>query len=281
MLKEFLAYLKSTAPAGFLRPYWRALRKSRTDRKRLQDERREFWAPSEEDEAFVRVYAEFLRSGDTVFDVGANLGVRSREFHRLGCRVIAFEPQRECQEYLRRVFREEGRFVLVPAALGPEKGSAEMMVSRSSVLSTLSKGFIDATTQTGRFGEDAHWDGRETVEITTLDDMIARFGTPRFIKIDVEGFEREVLQGLSSQVPALSIEFTAEYITGTYEALNHLRSLGEYEGQVMFNDSMDWKLPKWLPHEDLVEALADITAQHRLSVGDVYVRFADRAEPPA
>ena len=46
------------------------------------------------------------------------------------------------------------------------------------------------------------------VPITTLDSLIARHGVPTFIKIDVEGFEFEVLVGLSRPINAISFEFT-------------------------------------------------------------------------
>ena len=44
--------------------------------------------------------------------------------------------------------------------------------------------------------------------VTTLDRLIAQHGVPSFIKIDVEGFEDQVLAGLTHPVPALSFEFT-------------------------------------------------------------------------
>ena len=45
------------------------------------------------------------------------------------------------------------------------------------------------------------------VAVTTLDALIARFGVPAFIKIDVEGAEPDVLAGLSHAVPVLSFEY--------------------------------------------------------------------------
>ena len=46
------------------------------------------------------------------------------------------------------------------------------------------------------------------VPVTTLDALIERHGVPSFVKVDAEGFEEEVLQGLSRSIKALSFEFT-------------------------------------------------------------------------
>ena len=54
--------------------------------------------------------------------------------------------------------------------------------------------------------EGVAWDAAETVEVTTLDRLIADHGLPRFVKIDVEGAEAEVLAGLSHAVAWIAFE---------------------------------------------------------------------------
>ena len=83
----------------------------------------------------VDFYKKFLRSGDLVFDVGANIGNRVKIFLRLGCNVVAIEPQASCRSVLRRAFGRQ--IAVVPRALSDKIGSASMHISDVDVISSI------------------------------------------------------------------------------------------------------------------------------------------------
>ena len=64
-------------------------------------------------------------------------------------------------------------------------------ISFSAGVSTASAALMDAA-QGAAGWEGQVWDRRLRVRQTTLDSLIARHGTPAFMKIDVEGFETEM-----------------------------------------------------------------------------------------
>jgi hypothetical protein len=63
------------------------------------------------------------------------------------------------------------------------------------------------------------------VEVTTLDALIAKYGIPAFCKIGVEGFEAEVLKGLSQPLRMLSLEYHRDEAGQALECLNILSKL--------------------------------------------------------
>src|SRR5687767_7627615 len=78
------------------------------------------WSPL--DQARLDFYSQFLERGDIAFDVGANMGNRTRIFRMLCQNVIAIEPQRACVEVLTRAFAADPHVTLVTDALGAEEG---------------------------------------------------------------------------------------------------------------------------------------------------------------
>ena len=109
--------------------------------------------------------------------------------------------------------------------------------------------------------------------MTTLDKLIEEYGNPVFIKIDVEGFEFEVLKGLSKPVKMLSFEYTVPEQTNiAIECIKKLRSIdSQIECNYSFSDSMILSLPKWENAEKMIQTInSDQFIQ--TGFGDIYVR---------
>lgn len=212
-------------------------------------------------------YRQFIKPGDVVFDIGANIGNRTEIFLDIGARVVAVEPLGDCVQILKLKFGRSAE--IVQTAVGASVGTATMYLSDSSVVSTLSKDWIDTLSQT-RF-RDKKWVDTAEVPVTTLDELIARFGSPSFCKIDVEGFEPEVLNGLSTPIQCLSLEYAVpEKFENITLCLNLLRKLGEYEFNFTVEEKMELEMRSWVDEDTLISKLR-IISSHQM-FGDIFAR---------
>ncbi len=109
-------------------------------------------------------------------------------------------------------------------------------------VSTASAEFLRAAE--GATGWDGQvWGGRVNVPATSLRALIARHGAPQFIKIDVEGFELAVLQGLPRRVRALSFEFTTIQRDVALACVARLAALGYRHFSASLGESLAFALP--------------------------------------
>jgi FkbM family methyltransferase len=237
---------------------------------------RDYWQWGTDDEKRAAFYKEFVSPGDLVFDVGANRGNRAKVFCKLGARVVAFEPQLDCYHFLRGMFAGEKSVRLVNQALGRAEGVTEMLIADADTISSLSPEWVEAVQRSGRFSQHK-WDRKQQVTITTLDAAIRDFGTPSFIKIDVEGYESEVLSGLSTPVKCVAVEFVPECVQNTMKCIDHLSSLSAVEAKLSLGESMEFETPSWLSADEIKRVLNDHVANaDHTTFGDVYIRSLDK-----
>src|SRR6476646_2824711 len=131
-----------------------------------------------------RLYSNFVREGDLVFDIGSHVGDRIASFRRLGCRVVAVEPQPRLVRILRRFYGRDPDVAIEPMAIAAAPGSIEFFVNIDNAsLTTASSGFVAAASAApGWHGE--RWPGRLVAPAITFDQLIERYGEPIFDKVD-------------------------------------------------------------------------------------------------
>jgi FkbM family methyltransferase len=225
-------------------------------------------APPAPDSTRRAFYRQFVDPGDLCFDIGANVGNHTALFRSLGASVIALEPQAACAAELSGRFADDDAVVIVAKAAGAAAGRASLATTAASTLASMSDDWIAAVSR-GRFAE-FEWTGRETVDVTTLDELIEEFGAPAFCKIDVEGYELEVVRGLSTPIRALSFEFASEYLQRTHDVLEVLASVSPIECNYALGESYVLASTRWLPGAKLTDELASLRGPQ--PHGDVYVR---------
>ena len=210
-------------------------------------------------------YKQFVNPGDLVFDIGANVGSHSRAFLSLGARVVAVEPDPRCISELQSIHG----LSVVHAAAGEDGVFGQLKFGHSACASTLSGKWIESATKVDRFG-GFEWTGSLPVIQYSLDHLIQLYGVPQFIKIDVEGYEVEVLRELSTPVKALSFEFTPECLDAAEDCIARLESLGlhKFNHSLGENYKFDWA---WTSARSLLDDLYALEGTK--AYGDVYARL--------
>jgi len=186
-----------------------------------------------------RFLAPVAPGGELAFDVGANIGEWSAVLRKLGCQVVAVEPQKECVAEMDRRFAGDAGVRIVQAAVADWIGSGELRPSTtSSTHASMSAEWRSTAMEKGYMPPEA-WLEPIEVPVVTLDSLIERHGVPAYCKIDVEGFEPQALRGLSHPIDGVDFEFHRELTEAVERCVERLDQLGDYRYRVFVGEWPD------------------------------------------
>lgn len=212
-------------------------------------------------------YSKLIKTGDLCFDIGANIGAKSKLFLSTGAKVIAFEPQSECKNSLLKLQHKFKNFEFYSVAVGDKNESAELHLANHIEIATLSKKFI-----TFYSNEEIYWNRNETVTVNSINSIIEKYGIPKFCKIDTEGYELNILSSLSYKIPIIEFEFTEGFFENTLKILDVLDSENSTFNYIL-NENLQFKLKKWVSSEELKSIFLTLP-KNRLH-GNIFVKTND------
>lgn len=206
---------------------------------------------------------------DLVFDIGANVGNTVDIFIKYAKKVVAFEPNPELWNQLRYKFIKKN-VTVDPRAISNRCGIQNFYISDFHTLSTFSEDWI----QNSRFSYTSSWNLQLEVETTTLEKIIDEYGIPDYIKIDIEGYEFEVLISFNRllEKTIIAFEWSEEELYKLDLILKHLYNLGYQNFYLASDDNVliDHQI-SWIPYQEL-DVIKEMDANRKEKWGMVYTK---------
>jgi FkbM family methyltransferase len=160
----------------------------------------------------------------TVIDIGANIGQYASYIRQIfpDVQIYSFEPLKDCFEQLEKNMNNDPRFKAFNCAIGDKSGQAQMHRNEHTPASSL----LNLGEVHCRHYAYAKATKPETVHVERLDDIAARIEIkkPLMIKIDVQGFEDNVIAGGTETIRESKILI----VETSFDEL--------YQGQCLFDD---------------------------------------------
>lgn len=205
-----------------------------------------------------------------IFDIGANVGERSFIFSMISEKVILLEPNPELNSLLRTRFSKSSNVKIINKACSEDVSKLDFYLGDNHLVSTFSTDFISHKKKSG---EDSGWNSKLLIQTVTLDSLIIEYGIPDFCKIDVEGFEKNVIKGLNRKIGMISFEFNSPaFIEDSIWNIKKLKNLGYSSFNISFGESLEFIFSDWISPLELIEFLKKDSRFLNNTYGDIYAR---------
>ena len=209
---------------------------------------------------------KLINKEDLYFDIGAHLGEKSKPFIEKKIRTIMVEPLPICVKTLKRLYSKNSIVKIIPKGLGSKNTKKILSINKQMpTVSTFAKHW-----KSGRFS-NLTWSEKTQIQITTLDALIKKFGDPQYIKIDVEGYELNVLKGLSKKSGIISFEITSEFFSDAIKCLKHLKKLSYNSFTFSIGEQKKF-FSDWSDYKTIINLIKKEIKKDKLFWADIYCK---------
>jgi FkbM family methyltransferase len=168
-----------------------------------------------------------------LFDIGANAGHYADANAAKYDKMILVEANPQLCRALQDKYRHNPRFMVENRLVSKDK-NVPFYLCPNHTFSTAAIRW----TKESRFVHMEKWHpSPEPIACVTVDELVKTHGKPTYIKIDVEGYEYNVLQSMTEKYCPLAFEWAEELVDEIFLSLDYLASLGYQEFAVQHADA--------------------------------------------
>lgn len=207
---------------------------------------------------------------ERIYDIGANIG-RFTEVNLTkykNCEFIVVEANPNLIPILEKKFESNKNIKILNLCVSELDGYVDFYISESdpiSTISTASKEWINES----RFN-NTKYNSPIKVKSISIDSMISEYGVSNYTKIDVEGYEYEIIKGIKKNIGLLSFEWVEEMILDIKNSLYHLKSIGYNEFFITYDDDYKFIPNNYMSYDEIVNEVSKLDNNRKEKWGMIF-----------
>ena len=194
-----------------------------------------------------------------LFDIGANRGLYADANVNLYDQCILVEANPELSRFLSEKYNTNPGMVIVNKIVS-NKQNETFYISNADTISTVDPEWVNQS----RFSQNYSWHPVQGLPTFSIDELVQTYGQPSFLKVDVEGYEYNVILSMTQKYCPLSFEWAEEKKQEILLTLKYLHSLGYSKFSLQMEDSYTYQVKneEWVEFSTLysmLETLCDVS----------------------
>ena len=204
-----------------------------------------------------------------LYDIGANRGLYADANMQKYDELILVDANAALCEGLRNKYRGNPNVKIVQALISKNKDAVFFICPQADTISTADVQWMTSS----RFSNTYTWiPATNQVPVKTLDELLQEYGPASFIKIDVEGYELNVLSSLTHNPCPLNFEWADEKQEEMIQTLEHLFGLGYRRFFIQYRDDYDVEVQEdeWVSYDEVLKQVRSFNPQRKYLWGMIW-----------